>query len=491
MNSYDRRTVLTATSSVAFAGIAGCLGTDPDEVTGNDTEGDSNDVPTTTDSDAIDSDGLTRTDGLDGVDFTVVFVNPLLDAGATDHPLRDEGQDHLLFEVSMDTHSGDLTDLDWEDRIILRTDDADEIDDLDWVWERESDHHPKGYVRIPKTSVDGNPIISSKTDEIVLEIEMDDGAAKFEWVVGDPAGVETNGAVYAYVTNSYGGTVSVIDHADRTVVETIEVADVTSHGIAVDPDGSTVYVGDGENGTVYPIAADTFEVGDAIAVGSNAHGIDVDPTGRQLYVSGGSVDARGKVTVVDLDDHEVVGRIDTDGAGHVNFGPDGQYAYVSNVDLNQIAVVDTSEMEVLETVPVGDGPNEAVPSPDGRYVYTANVRDDSVSVVEVETWEEVDRIPAGEGTHGIDITPDGAFVWTANRATNDLTVIDTESRAVLETITAVEGANHLTISPDGSTVYATAPGTDETFVVDSRTVELIDRVDVGQEPHEIVFRSDP
>jgi YVTN family beta-propeller protein len=45
----------------------------------------------------------------------------------------------------------------------------------------------------------------------------------------------------AYITNAIGNTVSVIDTATNTVTATITVGN-SSHGVAVTPDGSKVYV---------------------------------------------------------------------------------------------------------------------------------------------------------------------------------------------------------------------------------------------------------
>ncbi|MDQ2051701.1 YncE family protein [Natronolimnohabitans sp. A-GB9] len=481
---YNRRTILLATGGTGLAGLAGCLGGETEGT--QDDEGEPEDDTDRDEPEDVEKEELVRTDELEGVNFEVLFVNPLPD-GEVDSELHDAAEDALVFDVAMDTHSGDLREFDWDARTSLHTSDGVETDDLEWVWVRESDHHPQGYFLVSKTTADGTPVVDDDTDEITLEISIEDGTAEFTWDL-EGYDLESVDVTYqAYVTNSYDGTVSVIDDVEGTVLETVDVAERTSHGIAVTPDGATVYVGDYDDGNVYPISTADLEVGEAIEVGSNAHGVDVDPDGRYLYVSGGSVNVRGDVAVVDLDGHDVVEGIETEGAGHVNFGPEGRYAYVSNVDLNRIAVVDTEEMAVLETVDVGDGPNEAVASPDGQYVYTANVGDDSVSVVDVDTWEEVDRISAGEGTHGIDITPDGEYVWTANRASSDLTVIDAETRGVTETVTDVDGANHLTITPDGSTAYVTAPGADKAFVVDTETFEVTRRIDVGQEPHEIVF----
>jgi YVTN family beta-propeller protein len=363
----------------------------------------------------------------------------------------------------------------------------------EWVWERESDHHPEGYFRGKKTTNAGQPLLTDEAESIKVTIRgIDDRMVSFTWDLKnlDNQNAPVKASIRSYISNSYSGTITVIDHDAQTAVETIAVADRTSHGIAAHPDGKYIYVGDYEGGNIYVISTNDFEVIETIDVGSNAHGVDIDPSGKYLYVSGGSVNTRGDVVVVDINSYDVVKGIETEGAGHIHFGPDGKYAYVSNVDLNQIAVIDTEAMELLTTVPVGAGPNEAVASPDGAFVYSANVNDDSVSVIKVGRWEEVERIPAGEGTHGIDISPDGKYVWTANRNSNDVTVIDTDARKVIATIAEGEDANHLAITPDGSAVYVTAVRSGEVLIVDSRTFDLIGRIPVGEEPHEIAFTMD-
>jgi YVTN family beta-propeller protein len=336
----------------------------------------------------------------------------------------------------------------------------------------------------------GQAVITDKTQSIELRIRgIDDGLVSFMWDLTDlrNQNAPVKATLRSYISNSYSGTISVVDHEMQAVVKTVAVADRTSHGIAAHPDGDFVYIGDYEGGNIYVISTGDFEIIETIDVGSNAHGVDIDPSGTYLYVSGGSVNTRGDVAVVDVQSYEVVKWIKTNGAGHIHFAPDGKYAYVSNVDLNQISVIDTEAMELLTTVSVGAGPNEAVASPDGAFVYSANVNDDSVSVIEVGRWEEVERISAGKGTHGIAISPDGKYVWTANRNSDDVTVIDTKTRKVIATTATGEDANHVALTPDGSAAYVTAVRSGEVLIIDSRTFDLIGRLAVGEEPHEIAF----
>lgn len=478
----SRRQVILATGAIAMVGLAGCLDRqDPDGATPEPTANEGQ-VASLSPAD------LRRVAETDGVSFAVDFVNPLVDAGE-DHPLSAETAEHLVFEVAMTTHSGDLTSVNWGERARLKTSDGHDIDGLEWVWQRESDHHPVGYFRGERVH-DGRPVLTDATEWVELSIRgAEGGTSTFTWVLGQLGDPSEPAVAHlrVYISNAYSGTISVVDHEAREVVEIVDVADRTSHGIAAHPNGQYLYTGDAKDGNIYVISTEDFEVVETIDVGTSAHGIDIHPSGRHLYVSGGSVNTRGDVVVVDLETYEVVKRIATDGAGHINFSPDGAYAFVSNVDLDRIAVIDTAALEQLTNVPVGAGPNEAVASPDGSLVYTANVRDDSVSVVATDRWEVVDRIPAGEGTHGIDVSPDGKFVWTSNRASNDITVIDAETREVVETIPAWESVNHLSITPDGSVVYVTSTESGSVLLVDSRTFEPLGRIQVGEEPHEIAF----
>jgi YVTN family beta-propeller protein len=89
----------------------------------------------------------------------------------------------------------------------------------------------------------------------------------------------------AYITNP-GGAVLVIDTATNTVTATIPVGG-SSLGVAVSPDGGTVYVTDEGSNTVSVIAAATNTVTATIPVGVGAHpiGVAVSPNGSTVYVA--------------------------------------------------------------------------------------------------------------------------------------------------------------------------------------------------------------
>ena len=120
-----------------------------------------------------------------------------------------------------------------------------------------------------------------------------------------------------YITNDGSGNVSVIDTATNTVTATIAVG-VNPFGLAVTPDGSTVYVanaGFGAN-TVSAIATATNRVTTAIPVGSEPGGVAVTPDGSKVYVANF---LSNNVSVIATATNTVTAAI-TVGSGPVAFG---------------------------------------------------------------------------------------------------------------------------------------------------------------------------
>jgi YVTN family beta-propeller protein len=164
------------------------------------------------------------------------------------------------------------------------------------------------------------------------------------------------GQLLAYVTNSLGNTVSVIDTGDNTVIATVPVG-YYPYGIAVTPDGKYVYVANcgGQSETLSVIdAASNTVVGNPIPVGGCPVGIAVTP--------------------------------------------DGKYGYVAN-NLNYVSVIDTGSNTVVgNQIPVGAAPNGIAMRPDGKYVYVANSAGNSVSVIETAHNAAIATIPV-QGPH--------------------------------------------------------------------------------------------
>ena len=89
----------------------------------------------------------------------------------------------------------------------------------------------------------------------------------------------------AYITNTSGDTVSVIDTATNRVVGSPIPVGIGPFGVAVTPDGSHVYVANGSSGTVSVIATASNTVTATIPVGVGPTGLAVTPDGSTVYVA--------------------------------------------------------------------------------------------------------------------------------------------------------------------------------------------------------------
>ena len=90
------------------------------------------------------------------------------------------------------------------------------------------------------------------------------------------------------------------------------------------------------------------------------------------------------VTVIDTDTNTVVGTVDGVGdARGMTLSPDGSRLYVTQINFDRVAVVDTETLEVVDTVPLENAWN-IVASPDGTRAYAVAFTDDpNVSVIAV------------------------------------------------------------------------------------------------------------
>jgi YVTN family beta-propeller protein len=117
-----------------------------------------------------------------------------------------------------------------------------------------------------------------------------------------------------WAANSHDGTVSIIDVARKSAVQTLTVGTRFSNRLKFTPDGKAVFISDlGGRELVVVDAAARKEL-KRIALGGGAAGILMQPDGARAYVAVGSENG---LTVIDLKTLEAVGHIET------GPGPDG------------------------------------------------------------------------------------------------------------------------------------------------------------------------
>ena len=264
-------------------------------------------------------------------------------------------------------------------------------------------------------------------------------------------------------------------------------------GIAITPDGRTVYVANIGSGTVTPIDTATNTPEEPVEVGVRPRAIVITPDGRTAYVVNQSraqpppwhideaekrglpqpaPDRRGTVTPIDTATNVPGEPIDV---GNEPFAiavtPDGKTVYVANTWENTgrpasapgtVTPIATATNTPGAPIEVGSGPWAFAITPDGKTAYVINFHSHSLTPIATATNTPGPPIPVGQRPQAIAITPDGKTAYVASRQGGTVTPIAIATNTAGTPIEVGEGARAIVITPDGKTAYVAVwgePGT--------------------------------
>jgi len=299
-------------------------------------------------------------------------------------------------------------------------------------------------------------------------------------------------------TNSAGDNVHVIDPATNKVVGVIEGIEV-SHGAAIAPDGSRIYVSDEAASTLDVVDGKSLKVTNRIPLSGHPNNIAIGKDGRRVYV--GIIQAPGGVDVIDTASLKKVKTLPTRGTIHNAYvTPDGKYVVAGSIQGKTVNVFDAATEQPAWTLEMDLGirPMTFSTNPDGstKWIFVQLTGFNGFAVVDFATRKEINRIknpdlPPGKKTvpegsdpsHGMAVTADGKTLVVCSRLNNFLY---TYSLPDLKPIGGAElggkGAGWVTLTPDGKTAYVANPVTNDVSVVDIQSLKEVARIPVGFVP---------
>ena len=312
---------------------------------------------------------------------------------------------------------------------------------------------------------------------------------------------------FAYVTNAFGPSVSVVDTATNEVTATVAFpAGSVPFAAAITPDLKKVYVTSLDalstcgNTVVFVIdtASNALGPGPA-AVGCEPIGIAVTPDGRYAYVASRF---SGTVSVIDTATNAVRTTITLPSGSWlagIAISPDGQRAYLTAGGVQDVVIViDTSSNTVLDTIiGVGGSPWGIAVSPDGGLVFvTNNHTSGTVTVIDAATKTVVATIAVGQYPSAVAFTPDGTMAYVTNGGISDgvftVSVIDTAAYAVVGSpITVGSFPNSIAITADGKQVYVGNEGGNTVSVIDTASNVVTTTIGGMNSPRGVAARPIP
>jgi YVTN family beta-propeller protein len=209
--------------------------------------------------------------------------------------------------------------------------------------------------------------------------------------------------VLDWASETSGDDVIVYDLASGKIETKIEVSTWPAHAI-FGKDHRLLYVSGETAGDLTVIDTKTrTTVARVVHGGGDAMGLALSPDGRTLYAAAGE---NRQVVKVDTATHKVTGTIAVPGIVHeTTLTLDGKFLYTTLRKANRIVVISTADDRIVATIPQKGYPDLVVMEPTGKYAFVTNRWADLVSVIDVATHKQVRTIPVGKAPHGMWLRP--------------------------------------------------------------------------------------
>lgn len=283
----------------------------------------------------------------------------------------------------------------------------------------------------------------------------------------------------AFVLNSAGASISVIDMATRKEVRRIPTLREPHH-LALSPDGTSLLVGDTAGNQMMFLDPNSGAVQKRMPV-ADPYQLGFSPDGKFLTVNGL---ARNQVDVYDAASMKLVKRFPVVAApSHLAYSPDSATVFVSLQDSDKLAAFDLRTMAEKWTVPVGKTP-AGVLWLNGR-VLVADMGTDFIAVVDPATGKVVEHVQTGRGAHQLFLSPDRSILWVNNRAGGTTVSLDAATLKPIRSYAVPGGPDDMDFAPGGK-IWITRRWAEKVAVLDPVSGSY-ETINVGRSPHGILL----
>jgi len=214
---------------------------------------------------------------------------------------------------------------------------------------------PHGASFLPGSS--SRIVVTSETTQNVVLVDIAQGRTLASIPTKHPGshmlGVTADGK-HAFTSDISWGGVSEIDLERQAFARDLQVSAQTE-GVAVAPDGSTVWLGANQAGTVSIIDTKTWTVAATLSGLGMPYRIGISPDGSTAVICDPKDD---KIHIADVHKRAVVGEVASLGSPRgVKIAPDNRTAFVTLGAENAVAAIDLVDRKVLWKAPVGSSPD--------------------------------------------------------------------------------------------------------------------------------------
>lgn len=302
------------------------------------------------------------------------------------------------------------------------------------------------------------------------------------------------GTMKAYVTNSLGDDITVIDLATMKATATIKVGKRV-HGVCAPADGQKLFTTIESERTLKVIDTTTSEVTATIALPGMPNQCASTPDGHYVAVPIRSGDS---VAIIDIPMGKIVKVLPVKKPHNAYNTGRNDVLYISSMGDNEINRIDLKTMEYTDMIPTGGIPRPYAVSKDEKTLYVALSDFHGFEVVSIPDKKEIARVnlpPAPPAdcelephteTHGLALTPNGKELWVTSLADGGVYVYDIATKKFSKEISTGMCPNWIAFTPDGKYATVSNSGSNSTSIIDTKTQQVAATVKVGEGPKRLL-----
>ncbi|QAY85539.1 cytochrome D1 domain-containing protein [Pseudomonas arsenicoxydans] len=171
--------------------------------------------------------------------------------------------------------------------------------------------------------------------------------------------------------------------------------------------------------------------------------------------------------------------------------PDERLLWVGNnaktVEESGVTVIDARSLKPLKHLATGAGHHEIAFSKDSRHAFVSNRDDGTLSIIEIASLTLSKQLKTGSHPLSVAYSPLSQAIYVADGQDGTVTVVDTSSLAVRRVIKMKQGLGPMGFSADGRFGIVLNTLENQVAVIDAATDSLIHELDVSAEPYQVVF----
>jgi YVTN family beta-propeller protein len=216
---------------------------------------------------------------------------------------------------------------------------------------------------------------------------------------------------------------------------------------------------------------------------ASPHGIALNTDGSKLYVGLENADIPG-IVVYDTKAGQVLRKIDVvlRGGHFLAIQPESDKLYYPMREDNRVLVIDTKTDTISKIIALEGGPVGVGFAPNGE-VWIHNDGDGAVHVIDSKTDTVVKTLQGlGKGAGRMAVSPDGRWAASTHSGTQDVAIINAADKTVAATVTIGKGPGFPVFSPDSTKLYVMNYGEGDVCVIDLASQKVTARHKAGQSP---------